>query len=252
MSLLLSKLIISPLLLLAASLASRKWGHAIGGILAGLPLTSAPISVFLAIEFGPEFAANAAQGTLIAACAQAAIAVTYYALAKRGILVALSAATAAFILVALLAQALTLTLGQTLLAAAAMGTLAIVLVPRRQYAHKVVPVSRWDIPARMMLIVLLVIVVSAIAPRIGAAASGILAAFPFMVIILTVFAHRFVGPESARMVMRGLALSLPSFTLFFAVVSYGLPQFSLLITYSTAVIVGALTQLTTLWIARKF
>ena len=54
------KLVLTPLLIAAASLAQRKWGGLAGGLIAGLPLTSAPVSVFLALEHGPAFAAHAA------------------------------------------------------------------------------------------------------------------------------------------------------------------------------------------------
>ncbi len=49
MNLLLLKLVLSPLLLLMATLAVRRWGAAVGGLLVGLPLTSGPVSIFLAL-----------------------------------------------------------------------------------------------------------------------------------------------------------------------------------------------------------
>src|SRR6266542_2340199 len=58
------KLIVTPLLIAAATLVARRWGPGVGGWLAGFPLTSAPVSVFLALEQGPDFAAGAAVGTL--------------------------------------------------------------------------------------------------------------------------------------------------------------------------------------------
>ena len=58
------KLLLAPLLILLATLAGRRWGPAVGGWLAGLPLTSGPVSLILALEQGPEFAARAALGTL--------------------------------------------------------------------------------------------------------------------------------------------------------------------------------------------
>ena len=63
------KLVITPMLLLAATLAVRRWGEAIGGLLVGMPLTSGPISVFLALEHGSAFAAQATAGSLVATAA---------------------------------------------------------------------------------------------------------------------------------------------------------------------------------------
>src|SRR5712692_1697596 len=51
------KLVVTPVLIAAATLVARRWGPGVGGWLAGFPLTSAPVSVFLALEQGPDFAA---------------------------------------------------------------------------------------------------------------------------------------------------------------------------------------------------
>jgi hypothetical protein len=73
MFLLAVKLAVTPLMALAASLAARRWGDAIGGWLVGLPITSGPVAVFLAIEQGPAFAADAAAGSIAGVAAQAAL-----------------------------------------------------------------------------------------------------------------------------------------------------------------------------------
>ena len=66
MNLLLTKLILTPLVILAALWVARRWGDAFGGWLAGLPLTSAPVAAFLAIEHGPAFAAAASAPSAVA------------------------------------------------------------------------------------------------------------------------------------------------------------------------------------------
>jgi hypothetical protein len=58
------KLCLAPLLILLATLAGRRWGPAVGGWLAGLPMTLGASSFILALEQGPQFAARAALGTL--------------------------------------------------------------------------------------------------------------------------------------------------------------------------------------------
>jgi hypothetical protein len=65
------KLVLTPLLIAAISLASRRWGPGIGGAIAGLPLTSGPVSVFLALEQGREFTSRSAVGTLLGLVSQA-------------------------------------------------------------------------------------------------------------------------------------------------------------------------------------
>ena len=55
------KLSLTPILILAASLASRRWGNAIAGWIVGLPLTSGPVSLFFTFSQGPRFAEQAAK-----------------------------------------------------------------------------------------------------------------------------------------------------------------------------------------------
>ena len=64
MNTLLLKLIVTPVLIGAASLAGRRWGETLSGWFIGLPLTSGPICWFLAIEQGTGFTATAARGCL--------------------------------------------------------------------------------------------------------------------------------------------------------------------------------------------
>src|SRR5579875_1301080 len=80
---LLLKLVLTPLFTGAISLAGRRWGASISGLLAGLPLTSAPISIFLVLEQGPLFAEKAAQGTLLGVVSLVSYCLTYSWLSLR-------------------------------------------------------------------------------------------------------------------------------------------------------------------------
>ncbi len=80
---LLLKLILTPLLLGGVTLAGRKFGPTVSGWLVGLPLTSGPVSFFLALEQGTVFAAHAAQGTLMGVISLSAFCVAYCWLSLR-------------------------------------------------------------------------------------------------------------------------------------------------------------------------
>ncbi|MBI1855936.1 MAG: hypothetical protein HYR93_08755, partial [Chloroflexi bacterium] len=58
------KLILAPVILGGASLAGRRWGHAISGWLIGLPLTSGPIIFFLSLSRDATFVSSTILGTL--------------------------------------------------------------------------------------------------------------------------------------------------------------------------------------------
>src|SRR5262249_56057578 len=65
------------------TLAGRRWGPGVSGWVAGFPLTSGPVSVFLALEQGPGFAAQAAVGTLLGLAAMAGFCLVYSRVAPR-------------------------------------------------------------------------------------------------------------------------------------------------------------------------
>ncbi|MBH9662129.1 hypothetical protein KTF21_16120 [Burkholderia multivorans] len=230
------KLLVTPLLLLAASLASRRWGEAIGGLLVGMPLTSGPISVFLALEHGPAFAAQATGGSLVATAAQAAFCIAYCRLSTSGWPRALAGGCAIFSVVARLLQ--WSALPQTGLFAIAIlaVTLALKDIPSEAGRTERLDPPWWDLPSRMALIAGLVISVTLIAPYVGPKTSGVLASFPFMAIILTIFAHRMLGRAAAQQVLRGMVAALPGFALFFYVLGLTLTRLNLLAAYGSAML----------------
>src|SRR5437667_2007144 len=77
------KLVLTPALIAIATLAGRRFGPSIGGWLVGLPFTSGPVSLFLALEQGTSFAATAAAGSIGGVSAAAVFAVAYATTARR-------------------------------------------------------------------------------------------------------------------------------------------------------------------------
>ncbi|MFP6562464.1 hypothetical protein WJ542_29805 [Paraburkholderia sp. B3] len=242
MDLLVFKLVVTPLLLLAASLAVRRWGEAVGGLLVGLPLTSGPISVFLALEHGPAFAAQATAGSLVATAAQAAFCLAYCRLAIRGWSVALAGACATFAVVAILLQRSALPETGLFAVAILAAALALSLIPHKAGKSGRLDPPWWDLPSRMVLIATLVVSVTMIASYVGPEASGVLASFPFMAIILAVFAHRMIGQAAAQQLMRGMVAGLLGFAAFFYVLSLALPRVNLPVAYGSAILCTLVIQ----------
>ncbi|NOT25148.1 MAG: hypothetical protein HOP16_03500, partial [Acidobacteria bacterium] len=77
------KLLLVPGLVAVVTLAVRRWGPAVGGWLAGLPVVAGPVLVFYALEQGDAFAARAAHGTLTGLLATTVFVVTYATVSKR-------------------------------------------------------------------------------------------------------------------------------------------------------------------------
>ena len=251
MNLLVFKLILTPLLLLAASIAVRRWGEAIGGFLVGMPLTSGPISVFLALEHGPVFATQATSGSLTATAAQTGFCLAYCRLAHLGWPIALAGACAAFALVASTLQWSGLTQTGLFIAAVAAMALVLHLTPKEAVAGSKLTSPWWDLPARMILITGLVVGVTLIAPHIGPGMSGVLASFPFIATILAVFAHRMIGNIAAQQVLRGMVSGLLGFAVFFYVLSLTLTHATLILSYGTAVACALTVQAFTFYRMRR-
>ncbi|HEV2140327.1 MAG TPA: hypothetical protein VGT01_03975, partial [Candidatus Dormibacteraeota bacterium] len=129
------KLILTPLLVGAASLAARRWGSEIGGWLVGIPFTSAPVTFFLAIGPGPQFAARASVGILAGTLSQAAFALAYSWCARRLRWQAcLAAATGAFVVVTLVLLRVSAGAVVTFVVAVLVLAVSLALMPRRARA----------------------------------------------------------------------------------------------------------------------
>ncbi|MEJ2123758.1 MAG: hypothetical protein P8Y67_02395 [Alphaproteobacteria bacterium] len=72
-----AKITVMPMLVYGISWAQQRWGRVIAGLLGGLPLMAAPISLFLAIEQGLPFAREAAFFSLLGVMLLSAYIFTY-------------------------------------------------------------------------------------------------------------------------------------------------------------------------------
>jgi len=245
------KLALTPGLILVASLAGRRWGESVGGWLVGLPLTSAPVAFFLALDHGTGFAAAAAAGSIAGTAAQACFSVAYSRAAWTGWFGALCAGTVAFVLAGWLLQRANIALLPlfviALLSLAAGGC----LVPHRAAVTPGRAPPRFDLPARMLLATAVVVAVTAAAPVLGPRLSGLLATYPVFATVLGVFAHRVRGPEAAQQAFFGLLLGLYAFAGFFLVLGLGIQTLGIAGGFMAAAGAAMLVQGATLWIMRR-
>ncbi|HVE68255.1 MAG TPA: hypothetical protein VNB64_06715, partial [Solirubrobacteraceae bacterium] len=77
------RLLLAPALVVAASLAARRWGPRAAGIAAGIPIVAGPILLVVALDHGPRFGGGVARGALLGIVGSAAFAVAYARLAQR-------------------------------------------------------------------------------------------------------------------------------------------------------------------------
>lgn len=233
------KLVLTPGLIAVATLVGRRWGPAVSGAVTGFPLTSLPVSVFLALEQGPDFAATAAVGTLLGLLAQAALCVVYSWAARRA-LWPMSAAVgvAAFLGVTLVLTRLTVSVWPALGLVAAVISVSAAAMPRG--AAPVVPMSppRWDLPVRMLVATGVVIALTTLAPHLGSKLTGLRSPFPVFTLVLCVFAQRAGGPGAAARLLGGVVVGSLAHAASFALISVLLPHQGLIATYVWASLVA--------------
>lgn len=240
------KLLLMPPLIGLVTLAARRWGAAVGGWLGGLPLIAGPISLFLALEQGPEFAARAAVPALGASLGVAGFARVYVALAPRFHWAVCSlAGYVVFFAVALAVHALPLNLFVVFAVVVAGVALSLRTFPNPP-APPARPVPFHDIPLRMAVATLFVVGVTKAAEWLGPAWSGLLTPFPIMTAILAAFTHHQQGWQASTQILRGLQGAMFGFATFLLVVGWGLTRFSILVTYTLAVGLTALLN-TVVW-----
>jgi len=247
------KLILTPSLIAAASLAGRRWGPAVSGWLVGLPLTSGPITLFLALSLGPSFANAAAMGTLLGTVSQALVCLVYAWLSKRWAWpTSLAISIGVFALSTWLFHGLTLSL--PILYGVVMAVLIVILVIMPRKAEAVVAqesLPSWDLPARMIVVTVYVIGLTAAAPWLGAQLTGMLSPFPLYGLVLAVFGQHLSGSMAAVRVMRGLVAGLFSFATFFVVMAGTIEQMALWQSFALAIVAVAAVQAGALWMIRN-
>ncbi len=247
---LLLKLLLVPGLVAAVTLAVRRWGPAVGGWLAGLPVVAGPVLVFYALEQGNMFAARAAHGTLTGLLATTVFVVVYATTSQRfGWQVCVVAGWAAFAVAVSVLNILQLGLGASVVCVVGATIAGRAVLPRLPpAADTAIPVySRSDLPVRLLATATLVVMLTGLADRLGSSLSGLLNAFPVLTTIVTAFTHAQRGRAPMVAFLDGYLQSVVGFALFCLVMSLGLTSLGLVRALLTALAVQLSSHGLLLW-----
>ena len=206
----------------AASVAAERSGPLIGGLLATLPVTAGPAYVFLALDHGSDFVAESALATFANNPAVIVFALVYAALAQRfGVLLSVGLALAAWLLVLAGVRAQTWTMAGATLVNAAAFTAGVALSRPLRSAPMRAAKRRWyDLPMRAVLAAALIGIVVTASSHLGPFGSGVLAAFPIMLLSMVLVLHPRVGGPSAAAVLANSISGLIGFALAMAAVHF--------------------------------
>jgi hypothetical protein len=242
--LLVTKLLLAPSFVVGASLAGRRFGPRVGGLIAGLPVVAGPILLAYALAHGGAFAAAAAVGTLLGLVSLIAFVVIYARLAEHAhwgasLLagwLAFAVATAAF-------SSLSLPAGAALAIAAAGLLLGLLLTPRTgAEPDPAVRAPRWDLPLRAVCALALVLTLTAVAGWLGPRLSGLLAPFPIIATVLATFTHAQRGYGEVQRLLRWLLGGYGAFALFCFTVAVSVRSLGIGAGFALATAVALLTQ----------
>jgi hypothetical protein len=243
-TLLVLKLTLTPLLIALATLAARRWGPIIGGWIVGLPLTSGPVSVFLALEQGREFADTAAHSALLGVIAVLVFCVSYpYFARKFNCLITVAITLVLYFLAVSVLASVSLPLIITTPLVAILIAVALRVVGPVKTDLPVMSPPSWDLPVRMLAATTIVLLVTTLSTLLGPQLSGVLSAFPVFICVMSVFSHHFFGAAITQQMARGVIAGSFAFEAFFLVVSLTVLNGNLFVVYLLAVIAAACVNL---------
>lgn len=208
--LLLLKLFLAPFFVALLGYIQRRWGDGIGGRLIGLPITTGPFIFIIYIQEGAPFAARAAHGVLVG---QVALMVFSWVYAMAALRMswgrALATGSAAYLLAGMVLTSFEIRL--YILLPLLIGTWLIAWNYWPSYINepRLSEPPRWEMPARLVVTVVLIVTLTGAASILGPRVAGALSTYPVIISVLGAFSQRRHGPNSTVATLHGLMQSLP-------------------------------------------
>jgi len=229
----------APIIIACATMVSRRWGESIGGLMVGLPLTSAPVSIFFAIEQGPHFAASAAQGAMLGLIPVSIFCAVYARAASR-----FSWPITALISIGMYGVSVWVSssFSPGLITILVIVSLALILswlvIGKQPQAERPILPPWWDLPLRMVISAALLVLITTLAGTLGPKWSGLLSPFPIFTFVMAAFSHSQSGPLAARRVIHGVVSGLFAYLAFFLVVTLFIEHMNLVVVYFLSALVA--------------
>lgn len=241
------KILAMPTVIALVTMASRKWGNVVGGVIAGMPWVGGAILFFIALEQGAVFAVNAIPGALVGLicwlsfCSAYMIAGQHFK-AFSSLLIGI----AAFLLPGCILMNFT----PFFPAEVWFVILLIMIGITIRYFPKVkgddIGLSRkikFDIPLRMIMITAFVVALTYFANLLGPTWSGILTPFPVMTATLAVFVHIGQGMHQVRLTLVGMFTGVVGFATFLVSLVYLIPAFGIGLAFLIALVINVVATL---------
>jgi hypothetical protein len=230
------KLVLAPVLVAAATSAGYRFGPKVTGWIAGFPVVAGPILLLFTLEQGTEFAAQAAEASLLGVVSLVGFCVMYLFVARSySWQLSVACGWVCYGCTTFLLQKLHIPWWASATAALAAVRAAKDLLMKPNAPLLPRTVLRWDIPTRMAATALLVVVLTQAASGLGSQLSGLLTPFPIVTTIIAVFAQREQGYPGAMRTLQGLLSSMPAFIVFCLVLALILVPFGPWVAFTSAI-----------------
>lgn len=240
------KLILAPLAVLLASIAAKRYGHVIGGILSGFPMIAAPVTAALLIDHPAEHVTAIAFATVsgLVATLGFVVAFAWVAKAKQPWWLCLACATLAFITVAFALRALQLPLLLSVALGVAAPWLARFALPKITTPSKPPVIPSSELALRVVAAFILAAALLFSAGDTPPWLSGLLIAWPITGSILPCFTQRLAGANATIAFFSGFSRGLAGLATFFCVLGLLLPHMHQAIAFALALLGAAVVAIT--------
>lgn len=214
------KLLLSPALIGLASLAGKRWGPHIAGLMGGLPLVGGPIVLALWLLHGQAYATEVSLSAPVGVWAS----MTYllmlgFVSARWSWYLAIPFAWLCYFVVALLIDAAglsqSLVMSIAILPVLWFGATRVMPKPAAIPASMALP--RIELFARMIAAALLVWTLATVSSYLGTHLTGVLAAAPVAATVIPAFTMANSGRDALLITLRGFLGGMMGFAVFFLI-----------------------------------
>ncbi len=208
-----SKMAITAIFVVAATVTAERAGPLVGALVATLPLGAGPVYVFLALDHDAHFISLSALNSLAINTVNTTFAIVYALLAqKRSAAVSVCGALGVWAVLAWIV----FEIHWAFLPALALNVLVsgVCIALSRPLRHVRMPAfhARWsDLAMRAALVALLVGFTVTFSFQLGSSGSGIMAVFPVILLSIMFILHNRVGGKATAAVLANTPLGLVGF-----------------------------------------
>lgn len=244
-----------PLVIGGVTIASKKWGNLVGGMIASMPWIAGPIMLFFTIEQGVDFAINSVKGIMIGVVGVLAFCFAYiYSAIKYKWYVSLFFAYFAFVGTTVLLKTCESFWGVDawFVIAVVLSLIGIKVFPQLETQANSGQTLKFDIYLRMIIITVFVALITYLAKILGPTWSGILTPFPIITAILAAFTHYTQGAYGTSIILRGILTGFIGFATFLFLQAKLLPHYPIAIAFTIGFVANIVLNLAMRSLAKRF